>query len=91
MGETRVEDEEGEYDDRFAIAYGDDYVDVTDRVLCYEKGKTFDCDCGQGFGAKFNMQAKKCPRCGRYCVDKDWESRGPPEREEQQTAISNWT
>lgn len=73
------------------IAYGEDYVDVTPGVTCYEKGKTFECECGQGFGVEFDRVAIKCPSCGKNCVDKEADERGPPEREEGQTGLSQWT
>lgn len=71
--------------------YGEDYVDVTEGVTCYEKGKTFECECGQGFGVEFDRVAVKCPTCNRMVVDRDTDERGPPKREEGQTGLHQWT
>lgn len=71
--------------------YGEDYVDVTDGVTCYEKGKTFECECGQGFGTDFGKFSVKCPSCLRMVIDRDADEREPPQREEGQTGLSEWT
>lgn len=71
--------------------YGEDFVDVTDSVTCYENGKTFQCECDQGFGVEHDRVAVKCPTCKRNVVDMDAEERGPPEREKEQTGLSQWT
>ncbi len=78
-------------EDELEKLYGADYVDVTEGVTCYEKGKTFECECGQGFGTEFDVTAKKCPSCNRMVVDRDADTREPPEREEGQTGLSQWT
>ena len=70
--------------------YGNDYVDVTDSVQCYEKGKTFKCDCGQGFGVQFGDTGVTCPTCGSVCVDTEADERKPPEREEGQSSLTDW-
>lgn len=72
------------------IVYGEDYVDVTDGVQCYEKGKTFTCECGLGHGVEFEIPAVKCPRCSRYCVDKDAGERSPPERDKSQKGLTDF-
>lgn len=77
--------------DRYRTVYGDDYVDITERVQCYDKGKAFSCDCGQDFGVTHERTAIECVQCGRYCVDTKSGERGPPEREEGQQALTNWT
>lgn len=71
--------------------YGEDFVDVTEGVTCYEKGKTFECECGQGFGTKFDEVAVKCPSCQRMVVDRDAGEREPPQREKGQTGLHQWT
>ena len=71
--------------------YGEDeLVDVTDDVESYEKGKTFRCECGQGFGVPFDTTMVICPSCGKKVVDLDWEDRSPPERHKEQSAITEW-
>lgn len=79
-----------ETDDLRAI-YGDDYVDITEGVKCYEHGKTFTCDCGQPIGVEHDIPAVKCASCSRMAVDREAEERGPPEREESQTGLNQWT
>lgn len=56
--------------------YGEDYVDVTDQVEHYEHGKTFECDCGQGFGVVYEESHWKCPSCGEMIVDRKSKLRG---------------
>jgi len=73
------------------IVFGEDFVDVTEDVICYEKGKVFQCDCGLDFGIPHEQPAEKCPRCNRYVVDRDTEERGPPDREQSQTGLGDWT
>lgn len=76
---------------KLEAVYGEDYVDVTDDVQCYERGKTFKCECGQDFGTDFERFAIKCPTCSRHCVDTDTDSRGPPKREKGQAGLGEWT
>lgn len=73
------------------IVYGEDFVDVTEDVMCYEKGKVFQCECGQDFGLPHEQVAVKCPSCNRMVVDRDTDERGPPKRDEGQTGLSEWT
>lgn len=73
------------------IVYGEDFVDVTEGVICYEKGKVFQCECGQDFGVKHDRVAVKCPSCNRMVVDRDTDERGPPDREQEQTGLGEWT
>lgn len=80
-----------EKEEQIKTVYGDDYVDVTDDVQCYENGKTFKCDCGQDFGTDFDRVAIKCPSCSRHCVDTNTDERGPPDREKEQAGLSEWT
>lgn len=70
--------------------YGDDYIDVTERVTCYENGKTFDCDCGQGTGIGHEVQVWECPSCGLHCIDMKADERGPPETEPGQATLTDW-
>lgn len=56
--------------------YGEDYVDVTEQVEHYEHGKTFECDCGQGFGVVYEESHWKCPSCGEMVVDRKANLRG---------------
>lgn len=60
---------------------GVEEIDITDRVTCYEHGKTFKCNCGQGFGVKFEKRAVKCPTCSAILVDNEWASREPVEHD----------
>lgn len=76
--------------DNLKSIYGDDFIDVTDRVVCYENGKTFECDCGQGFGLPLNQVVDYCPSCHTNVVDAEADSREPPEMEETQTSLSQW-
>lgn len=68
----------------------DDYVDVTTRVECFHNGKTFECDCGQGFGLDFQVAQVDCPSCGATCVDRDYMDRDPPKRDGQQSTLGEW-
>lgn len=77
-------------DDPYRVAYGDDYVDVTDSVICYKNGKTFSCSCGQGIGVSLDRESVICASCGRHCVDKNSGMREPPKREEEQSGLSDW-
>jgi len=65
-------------------------LDVTDGVECYENGKTFECECGQGFGVEFGVRSVVCPSCSLVLVDENVGSRGPPE-ENAQTDLEQWT
>lgn len=65
-------------------------VDVTERVTCYENGKTFECDCGQGIGIVHEQMMVVCASCGKACVDHKADEREPPEREEGQSSILEW-
>jgi len=76
--------------EKLEIVYGEDFVDVTEGVMCYEKGKVFQCDCEQDFGVKHETQVVKCPSCNRMVVDRDADDRGPPEREQGQTGLGDW-
>lgn len=78
-------------EEQLEIVYGEDFVDVTDDVMCYEKGKVFQCDCEQDFGVEHDRVAVKCPRCRRHVVDRDADERGPPDREHGQTGLGDWT
>jgi len=71
--------------------YGDDWVDITDKVQCYEHGKTFECECGQGFGIEHEVPMKKCPSCHKICVDLEAEEREAPDRDQDQSSLNNWT
>lgn len=64
-------------------------VDVTDNVTCFEKGKTFECECGQGFGVKFDKQMVRCPTCGAACIDEKWMER-EPKTKKGQTNLADW-
>lgn len=59
----------------------DSTLDITDRVTCYEKGKTFKCECGQGIGVNLKQRSVKCATCGLVCTDRDYEIREPVEHE----------
>ena len=68
----------------------DAQVDVTERIECYQKGKTFECDCGLGHGVTLDCRATKCPRCNRTCVDSKADEREPPVVEKDQTTLGQW-
>jgi hypothetical protein len=70
--------------------YPDDAIDIAERVECYENGKTFECDCGQGFGVFHDCKSDKCPTCGKVLYDSRWESREAPEVESGQTTLGDW-
>lgn len=76
--------------DPYKIAYGKDYVDVTDDVVCYEHGKVFDCECGQDIGVYHEIEAVVCASCSRYCVDKHYRKRDAPSNETQQSTLGEW-
>lgn len=65
-------------------------VDVTDNVTEYAKGKTFECQCGQGFGVKYGTDSVTCPTCGKVVVDNKAGDREPPEVEEEQSTLGEW-
>lgn len=54
---------------------------VTEDIQCYEKGKVFQCPCGQDVGITFNVRAFDCPSCDRVCVDERAEEREPVEHD----------
>lgn len=56
-----------------------DTIDITDEVDTYAKGKTFECDCGQGIGVKLEARRVKCASCGKILEDKKASSREPPQ------------
>jgi hypothetical protein len=76
--------------DELDAIYGDEYVDITDEVICYENGKVFACECGQDVGVIHSKFAVKCASCGKMLVDLEADERGPPEREQEQTGLSEW-
>lgn len=84
--------------DKEYIEESDDILDITNRVECYEKGKTFECDCGHGIGVEHDVSSVRCASCGLVLVDRKPKSRGPPEEEEEedtnsggQASLSDWT
>jgi len=68
----------------------DSQVDVTDRIQCYQNGKTFECDCGLGHGIPLELKATKCPRCNKTCIDRKADEREPPKTDESQTTLGAW-
>lgn len=71
--------------------YEDDCIDVTERVECYENGKAFECDCGQGIGIGLDRPTVRCASCGSLCLDT---KSGEREREETKTiqeSLGEWT
>lgn len=54
----------------------DHVYDATDEWQEYQKGKTVECECGQGFGVDFDVEAVKCPTCGKQVIDREADSRG---------------
>jgi hypothetical protein len=69
----------------------DDMVDVTEKVDCYEHGKTFECECGHGIGVTHGIAIVRCENCKKYCVDKEADGRRPPSRDADQASLSQWT
>lgn len=60
--------------------YGEDgFVDVTERIECYERGKVWQCDCGQDIGTRLNRQEVLCAKCDRTNIDLEWSEREPNE------------
>lgn len=58
------------------MVHGEDgFVDVTERVECYEEGKTWECDCGQGIGVSLNRREIDCASCGKTNIDLEWTER----------------
>lgn len=70
--------------------YGDGYVDVTGSVMCYEHGKTFECDCGQGIGVEHHVHTIECATCGVVVLDRDADERGPPARDKDQAGLTDF-
>jgi hypothetical protein len=69
----------------------DGFVDVTERVKCYEKGKVWKCDCGQDIGVSLNMREVVCATCGKNNIDLEWTRREPNETQEQrQTSLGDF-
>ena len=66
-------------------------IDITDRVKCYAKGKTFECDCEQGFGVTFETRTVLCPTCQALLIDEEAENREAPQEEDGQTTFDAWT
>jgi len=67
-------------------------LNVDERVECYENGKTFECDCGQGFGVEFDVRTVPCPSCDRVLVDGRASEREAPDPVDQggQTQLGDW-
>jgi rubrerythrin len=70
--------------------FGGKIVDVTDNVQCYENGKTFECECGQGFGVSFDEALWRCPTCGARVIDHKASEREQPERRQGQSGLSDF-
>jgi len=62
----------------------DDSVDVTERVECYAKGKTWTCPCGSDMWGYHDTKHKKCFVCGDINVDTEAEEREAPSTEDGQ-------
>lgn len=65
-------------------------VDVTEEVEEYQKGKTFECECGQGFGVEYGTDSVVCPTCSKVVVDTRSGDREPPEVKEEQSTLREW-
>lgn len=67
-------------------------VDATHTIKAYEQGKTWDCpECGHGIGTGLDDPVVKCASCGATLLDKEYESREPPEREHGQMDLGQFT
>ena len=74
-----------------SIVKGDNYVDVTDTVKCYKNGKTLECPCGHGIGVVHDVMSVACYGCkSAVLVDRRYNTREPPEIENEQTTLSEW-
>lgn len=71
--------------------YGDSHIDLTDEFEVYEKGKTVECECGQGFGLEFDVRSKTCPSCGKVIIDEKYDEREPCDEKEKQSTLGDWT
>lgn len=71
--------------------YGEDgFVDVTERVKCYEKGKVWSCNCGQDIGVTLNRREIVCASCGRTNIDLEWTNRESEERNSGQSSLDDF-
>lgn len=64
-----------------------DAIDVTDTIIVYEHGKTWDCTCGHGIGTEMNQEYVKCASCNNLLVDKKALERKPPKRPSGQQSL----
>lgn len=67
-----------------------DAYDGTHTVEVYAKGKTMQCECGQGHGIEHDKKMWQCATCGNKVIDLKWEEREPPQTEEGQTTLGAW-
>lgn len=71
--------------------YGEDgFVDVTERVKCYEKGKVWSCNCGQDIGVSLNRREVVCASCGKANIDLKWTKREPSEDTDSQLTLGDF-
>lgn len=74
--------------DRRVAEQSDEVVDITDSVECYANGKSFECECGQGYGTEFSVRTMKCCSCQKIMVDFDSDEREAPSMDKGQATLS---
>ena len=66
------------------------YLDITDRVQCYQKGKVWSCDCGQDIGVHLDRRLVICATCNKPNIDMRWAEREPKEPEAKQAGLGEF-
>jgi hypothetical protein len=65
----------------------EDFVDVTERIDVYEKGKAWTCDCGQGIGVAHEQKAVRCASCEAINIDQKASEREEEARDIRQATV----
>lgn len=68
----------------------ENWVDVTEQVVEYPKGKAFDCPCGKEYGVQYGTGVQMCYSCQRKLVDKQAGEREPGSDDGGQTSLGGW-
>lgn len=79
----------GRFYERDSLPEG--FIDITDDIKVYEKGKTVTCpECSQGIGTFKDTRIIDCAGCDMMLVDMDYDKRMEQKPRGQQS-ITRWT
>lgn len=70
--------------------YPADWYDITDRLIEYETGKVWTCDCGQDIGVPLEMEVVKCMHCNTPNYDRKYEDRPINPRTAGETTLGDF-